>query len=91
MPEMPAPAGAGLEESRVTQTHDGSAKLWDVWVRYWPTKAEIKKGLKLGRAECVTLPGKGKHKPLPQQEAIALADRLLRKKVYQDVWTQEVL
>lgn len=75
----------------MTQTHDGSAKLWDVWVRYWPTRAEIKKGLRKGKAECVTLKGKGRHRPLPQQQAMDLAAELGKNKAYQEVWTEEVL
>lgn len=74
----------------MTQTHDGSGKLWDVWVRYWPTRAEIRKGLALGREECITLPGKGK-RPLPQHEAMTLAAELRRNKAYQEVRIQEVL
>lgn len=79
-----------MEDRHVTQTHDGSAKLWDVWVRYWPTKAAIKKGAKLGKEECITLPGKGK-RPLPQDEALALAAELRKNKAYQDVRIEEVL
>lgn len=75
----------------MTQTHDGSPKLWDVWVRYWPTKAEIKKGRKKGEAECVTIKGKGRHVPLPQRDALALVNKLVKDGVYQDVWTEEVL
>lgn len=79
-----------MEDPLVTQTHDGSAKLWDVWVRYWPTKAEIRKGFQLGREECVTSK-KGKYNPLPQHEAMELAAELRKNKAYQEVTIKEVL
>lgn len=75
----------------MTQTHDGSAKLWDVWVRYWPTRAAIRRGEELGKEECVTRPKKGRHRPLPQDEAMKLAGELRKNKAYQEVRVEEVL
>ncbi len=73
-------------EADMTQTHDNSPKLWDVWVRYHP------KGIQ----------NLTKKKPLPQGEAMALVENLKKGLVpkwvkldhnrpFKDVWCEEVL
>ncbi len=69
----------------MTQTHDNSPKLWDVWVRYQGMGPE-------------SLTGK---KPLSQVKAMAWVEMLkkgeapkgvkLRKRPIEDAWCEEVL